>query len=980
MLKRLIEVALPLKEVSEQSAKEKYVKANNVTTVHIWWARRPLAACRAVVFASLIPDPDDPECPEDFRKLVMETLGRNEFIPKNGDGSAVEDTPRNRCLEFIKLLVRWENSNNPEYVEPARKLIAAAHKFLHPDAEGDAPKVLDPFAGGGAIPLEALRLGCEADAIDLNPVAHLIELCTLVYPQKYGQPDSRPVPDYIKRLIVHNSATKKKKGEERLLLKEDKSHESVGDADVAGIIPDVEITEAEYRENPLAADVKYWGHWVLKTARRQIDSFYSTDPDGTLPVAYLWARAVKCPNPTCKADLPLLHQTWLCKKPKKKIAMRLSYGDDVSPTFHVEQGHFDFDPAAGTVRNAKAICLKCGHVADAKYIRAESRSGRMFHQPIAVVGTLPRGKGKGRNYRAPLPEDQHRLSSAHDFLKCCEGLSVNGVPLIPNETISKTEPRRVSPPLYGLEHWKDIFNPVQLATLAVFVQAIRKASGTIRSKWDADYSRAVITYLALGLDRGADHWSALCTWNPNAEKIQHTYARQALPMVWDYAEANVLGGSVGDWISSIVDNEVNGIQGASGLAMRSAGVSQGTASHVPYSDGLFSVVITDPPYYDAVPYSDLSDLFYVWLKRTVGDLYPDKFKTPLTPKTKEIVEQRRHASLKTRKDAKFYESQMELAFTEARRVVCGDGVVAVMFAHKSTSAWESLIRGLLNGGLCVTASWPIDTESKTRMGAQGTASLASSVTMICRHRESGMTIGLWDDVRAELQVVAKERLDFFWSQGIRGADFFISAIGPALSVFGKYERVTKLSGEEVAVGQFLDEVRGLVTNYALAKILKTAQTATIDPESRFYVVWKWAYGDGKTPAGESFVLAQALGTKTESMWDRTGVLEKSGENVAMVPVAKRMKVKDLGEPAADGSPASLIDVLHRLCVFREKNDSDGMAQFLARSGHGTNPTLWVVAQAISEILPDGDREKQLMQGLLNQKEKLEQAAGQGRLF
>ena len=228
--------------------------------------------------------------------------------------------------------------------------------------------------------------------------------------------------------------------------------------------------------------------------------------------------------------------------------------------------------------------------------------------------------------------------------------------------------------------------------------------------------------------------------------------------------------------------------------------------------------------------------------------------------------------------------------------------------------------------------------------------------------------------------MAKERLDFFWSQGIRGADFFISAIGPALSVFGKHERVTKLSGEEVTVGQFLGEVRGLVTNYALAKILKTTQTATIDPESRFYVVWKWAYGDGKTPAGESFVLAQALGTKTESMWDRTGVLEKSGENVATVPVAKRMKVKDLGEPGTDGSPASLIDVLHRLCVFREKNDTDGMAQFLARSGHGTNPTLWVVAQAISEILPDGDKEKQLMQGLLNQKEKLEQAAGQGRLF
>ena len=215
MLKRLIEVALPLKEVSEESAREKLIRHGHISTLHIWWARRPLAACRAVVFASLIPDPDDKECPEDFRKLVMQLLSSLEFRPRQRDGQPpVEDTPRNRCLEFIKRLVTWENSNNPTYIDPARKLIAAAHKFLHPGAEGDAPKVLDPFAGGGAIPLEALRLGCEAHAVDLNPVAHLIELCTLVYPQKYGQPDSRPVPDYINRLVAHNRTIRKAKGEE----------------------------------------------------------------------------------------------------------------------------------------------------------------------------------------------------------------------------------------------------------------------------------------------------------------------------------------------------------------------------------------------------------------------------------------------------------------------------------------------------------------------------------------------------------------------------------------------------------------------------------------------------------------------------------------------------------------------------------------------------------------------------------------------
>ena len=255
--------------------------------------------------------------------------------------------------------------------------------------------------------------------------------------------------------------------------------------------------------------------------------------------------------------------------------------------------------------------------------------------------------------------------------------------------------------------------------------------------------------------------------------------------------------------------------------------------------------------------------------------------------------------------------------------------------------------------------------------------LPVALPLYVRSGTTMLATGLWDDVRQELRAVAQERLDFFWSQGIRGADFFISAIGPALSVFGKYERVTKLSGEEVTVGQFLDEVRSLVSNYALTKILKTSQTASIDPESRFYVVWKWSYADAKVPADESFKLSQALGMPTEMMWDRTGMLEKSGENVQTMPIAKRMKIKDLGDPSADGSPGSLIDVLHRLCVFREKNDTDGMVQFLARSGQANNPALWVVAQAVSEILPDGDKEKQLMQGLLNQKEKIEQSRRTG---
>ena len=309
-----------------------------------------------------------------------------------------------------------------------------------------------------------------------------------------------------------------------------------------------------------------------------------------------------------------------------------------------------------------------------------------------------------------------------------------------------------------------------------------------------------------------------------------------------------------------------------------------------------------------------------------------------------------------------------------------DGIAVIMFAHRTTAAWEALVGAINGAGFVVTASWPIATEMAERRRAKNSAALASSIFIVCRKRENKAMVEYWDEIRQLLSSKLSGRMDIFWEEGIRGADFFISAIGPALSIFGKYEQVIKLDGPPATVGQFLDEVRGLVTTYALTKILKTTHTATIDPESRFYVLWKWSYGDGTVPADESFKLSQALGMHTAKIWDRTGVLEKSAENVQAVPIAKRMRTNNLGEPSADGTPGSLIDVLHRLCAFREKGDTQGMAQFLGQSGHANNPTLWLVAQAISEILPDGDKEKQLVQGLLNQRDRLEEATRQRALF
>jgi putative DNA methylase len=925
-----------------------------------------------VVFASLIPDPDDPECPASFRTLVNDLLP----APPNHrqDAGATPDTPRNRCLEFIKHLVRWENSNNKEIIEKARKLIAAAHKFLHPDSKEDMPKVLDPFAGGGAIPLEALRLGCEAHAIELNPVAHLIELCTLVYPQKYGQPNSRPTPDYIKKL----QAAHESKDGDGLFSKNGGKSKASGAAEIDGIalkrLP--LISEAEYQKNPLAADVKFWGHWVLEKARDEIGQFYPPDPDGSIPVAYLWARTVKSPNPACGATIPLIHQLWLCNKPEHKVALRMVLElTRKHCRFEVtDSKQMTFDPDEGTMQRGQAACPFCQTVCSSKYLQQEGNAGRIGQEIIAVITV--RRERSGKQYRSPAKHDEQVLTAAASALLSAK--EARGHDIVPQEPL-KPWSSVFNAPLFGMTRWGDLFNARQALTLATLAGGINKATNHLTQPGDGEYTTAVVSYLAVALDRAAESNTSLGRWIPVGEKPAGPYGRQALAMVWDYCEVNLLDGSPRqfseslDWVNKCNDH----FAGTGGIP---GSVSWASATAIPLGDDSLATIITDPPYYDAVPYSDLSDFFYVWLKRTVGDRYPNVFRTPLTPKQQELVSHLGKNYPGERKTADDYEQGMASAFGEMHRTLVDGAVGCVMFAHKTTIAWEAVIAGMLRAGLGVTGSWPFHTERPGRLRAHGSAALASSVTLVFRKRHETAGKGYWDDVRDELREVARERLDYFWRQGIRGADFFISAIGPALSVYGRYAKVTRLTGEEVSVGQFLDEVRGIVTDYALSQILHGAKTGQIDSETRFYVLWKWSYADAKVPADEAFKLAQALGISTEQMWDRTGVLEKQSENVQALTTAKRMRISDLGEPNVDGSPAPLIDALHRCCAFRDKGDTGGLSEYLARSGHGRNEKLWTVAQAMSEVLSDGDKEKQLLQGLLNQRDKIDEALAEERLF
>jgi adenine-specific DNA methylase len=453
--------------------------------------------------------------------------------------------------------------------------------------------------------------------------------------------------------------------------------------------------------------------------------------------------------------------------------------------------------------------------------------------------------GKGKDYRLPTQaeKDACRRASNHAATLSSKRLST-GLTRFPDELLATDEPRRMNVVLFGIRTWSELFNDRQLVALDSFREnTIEAGKELAKSCEDEPYREAVAAFLACAFDRLVDKCSTLCLWHNLGEKLEHTFGRQALPMVWDYAEVNPFSDATGNWISHL-DWVARCIR-ANSFPSLSAEVKRGNAAQLPYESGSIDTIITDPPYYDSVCYANLSDFFYVWLKRTLTGRLRALFATPTTPKGPEIIQNLRHKGANQKKDKTFYEAAMREAFSETARVSSPEGVVLVMFAHKSTAAWEAMISSLIQAGLFPTASWPIHTEMAAGMVKKSKAMLASSISILCRRRHTEAPAGLWDEVREELHARANERLAFFWSQGIRGADFFISAIGPALSVFGRYARVTRLSGEEVTVGQFLDEVRGLVTNYALGKILQAKHTGAIDPETRFYVVWKWSYGNGK---------------------------------------------------------------------------------------------------------------------------------------
>ena len=579
--KRLIEVAFPLEEVSAHSRREKNVRHGHISTLHIWWARRPLAACRAFIYASLVDDPQT-------------------------------DAEREELLKEVADLASWDAVRHPDRVVRPKEdggtgltgteLLKRARRRILDCNGGRPPKLLDPFAGGGAIPLEGLRLGCEVEASDLNPVAVLILKGTVEYPQKFGQPNSRPVPDYI------------------LKANDDGSQSSFTDGDLA---------EA-YRRNPLATDVRYWGNWMLERAREELAEFYPPDPDGSVPIAYLWSRTIPCPN--CGAEMPLIRQYWLARKPKKRVALKpVPNWDKNRVDFEVVKGSdVTGNPAEATTSRGDTKCLLCGQVVKADQVKLAGQEGKMSAVLTSVVTAQEKGR---KSYRKDCEADWASLQTAYAALDKLEKRHSGDLSLVPDEPLAE-DPRNVWCYQYGLDTFGKLFNVRQLLAITTFSRLVADAHAEmLREGLGAEYARAVAMYLGFAVDRQATRTSTGSFWDAGGETVQQLLARQALPFVWDYVESAPLEKASGGFSTNIETL-------ADAVTQQSFASSPGRVlardARRPSSDPHQSIV-TDPPYYDSINYADLSDFFYVWLKRSVGFLYDEVLELPLTPKRDQIV-------------------------------------------------------------------------------------------------------------------------------------------------------------------------------------------------------------------------------------------------------------------------------------------------------------------------------------------------------
>lgn len=827
--KKLIEVALPLEEINKESAREKSIRHGHPSTLHLWWARRPLAAARAVIWSSLVDDPSSH--PEEFPTEEAQTKERE------------------RLFKILRQLVVWENSNNPD-------VLRAAKAEIMKSTNNNPPALLDPFAGGGAIPLEAQRLGLEAHAHDLNPVAVTINKAMIEIPPRFA---NRPPVNPPFRADTKGTQDKMYRG-------------AMG----------------------LAADVKYYGDWMKTEAFRRIGHLY---PKVKVPkeqgggeatvIAWIWARTVKCPNPACGCRMPLASSFVLSKKKGHEAWVEPIYDNG---TYHFTVKYTKAPAAAefgtkfknekGKAKRGAFRCEHCGAYADSsKYVDVEANAGRMGSVPMAVVAEGDRG----RIYLDMCADEMNALLDSVNLYYSENDLES----VVPHAACRGTFASNAQGGYYGFHEFKDYFTKRQLIALTTFSDLVAEAQALAEQDARAAglpddgialadggsgtkaYGQAVGVYLSLGVSRMTDINNSLCRWEVTKTQVRNLFTRQAIPMIWDYAENNVFNNAAGDFMTSL------------GSIIKVVERFNSTIPGFPQQYnaqndcGLRDIIVsTDPPYYDNIGYADLSDFFYVWLRKCLKSTYYDLFRTMLVPKAEELIATpyRHNNSVEEARD--FFENGMVASCKQIYKYTRDDIPVTIYYAYKqsdtdedeevgttqtASTGWETMLNAIIQAGFAITGTWPMRTELSNRALASGTNALASSIVLVCRKRPADAPVTTRRALIQELKRELRPALDKLRRSNIAPVDLAQSAIGPGMGVFSKYSQVLDADGTPMSVRSALAVINQELDSYF------NDQDSTLDSQSRFCVDLFTQFGYNTMKFGDADTLARAKNTSVSAV-------------------------------------------------------------------------------------------------------------------
>ncbi len=983
--KKLIEVAMPIKEISAESVRDKSIRHGHISTLHLWWARRPLPVCRAVIFASLVPDPLDPECPQAFCDAVQDLLANNPLyapypdIPYTSIYDPMPDNLRNRLLMFIGkfspacqknmlagkttpskdqvqegCLIKWESKNDPTVLRLARLLIWVAYNselrseatytdlavefdeaskaitnaetalyhttnrhLTSPEVtakeaalqeaiekfQNRMPSVFDPFAGGGAIPLEAARLGCRSFGNDINPVAHIIEKGSVEFPQKYGKPITYTHEEFMTLY-----------GKEGIKL----YTENFGGMPTGN----VEIP------NRLSFDVEYYAKKLLAMTEAEVGHLYPADEKGNKPIAYYWARTATCSNPSCKAEVPLLKQFYLANTKSKKVYLNpIIHGTDIQ--FEIKEGSYDEKVLPGWNKTGNLICPCCGSITTSKQVKEQANKIGLKERFIAIISEGSNGK------QYTIPSIQ--LEQPHITL-----LNQS----IPTENMTK-QTDLISSRGWNINQWYQMFSNRQLNMLLTINKQLLNLKATLNQ---SNYTNILFTYLSIWFDRIAVANTSLGRWHISGEKLEHPFSRQAIAMVFDYPESNPFCNSSGsalnqlEWIIRYIESESN-----SPFAALFANASSGEKGQ--FAAKTLTAVVTDPPYYDAIAYADISDFFYVWMKRTLGDIYPINFATPQTPKTEECTALKHHHHNSEAEAKKHFENKLTAIFDAIEYQT--SEIVSIMFAHQSTEAWTTLCNSILGARMNITGSWPMDTEMANRSLGLAGAALESSVTVSCRPSERN-GFESFKRVKRAIETKVTEEVNALYELGFRGADLLTACFGQAVSEFGKYETVEKADGSEVTVGELLELARTAAFNALLSGF-------DGDEYTRFYIFWLQMNGMGDTDFDDAAKFARVGMSVNISDIFAHNLLIRTGNKQHLATYTERTINEKLGMSTSD----PLIDQVHRAMANWRDGDRGKILHHIHIVGKEANNPFWRVLASLKELLPEGDDLTQVQELISN---------------